>query len=345
MNNFEKITTELNINIEYIKRNIDIIYIEIENQIEHFKIHDKILKKRIGIRNAQYLLFLFSFGLAIFILEFVQKQLYMIALLFLCFLLVIVIYRRFYLNIMKIKQEKYKLNSKELHMTFDSDNHWYWIKTSFNYYKSPIYNIFSNVGSLYIKNKSEFIFYPNLVVKIDNKGLNIFAGYSLVNNMRYVTDVVSENVSKKYKYREFEYERWTHQRRDGGPDRRYSNNILTKYYRYHIMYILNIPFEIKSKNHFDELKQYWSFNLIRNHTLSNETTKQFSNQYQSMPIAQVAYDWKDLKSILNYLKNKNVLHNYYGETIEFEIDFKTYIIDIDGKIRNSNQNVRDIVEG
>ncbi|MDY0278237.1 MAG: hypothetical protein RBQ97_09165 [Acholeplasma sp.] len=340
-----KICTKFDVNIAFLKANTNILHEEIENQIIFFKSADSILRSSImsKMKSVKIILTILPICLGIFLL--IQNSYIKAAIATIGSVTFILIIRSIIAKTKDIKKQLEFLDSREVVLNFNPEPYWNHIKKSDYYTKDKIYNIFSNAG--YVYGGSNFLLFPNFACQYDSKGLSIFAGKSLINKMTYETNIVHESQGFNYKYKKLEYQQWQYQRKDGGPDRRYSNNRLISYYRYHMMRIGGIPIEIESRKYYDDLRFLWNFEVNRK-IIDEDNKKHDTDQthlHERMKaIEPISFNWKDLNSIESYLNSKRILFNNYGESIEFEFKEKTYIVDNKGIVKNCSKNVKDVVE-
>lgn len=340
-----KICTKIYVNIAFLKSNINSLHEEIENQIRFFKSVDSLLLNSIMYRkkSIKSIFVIISICLGIFL---IMESIYIkIAVSIIAFVILSFMIKSIILQTRRIKNQVLLQNSRKLTLEFSQEPYWNHFKKSSFYKTNSIYNIYSNIG--YVSVDNDFILFPHFACQISYTGLSIFVGKSLSSKMEHETHVISENQAYKYKYKKLEYQQWQYQRKDGGPDRRYSNNKLNNFYRYHLLHIENIFIEIESRKFYDDLRYLWNFDVDRKIIVIDNKkhgTEQRDQQETIKAVVSITYNWKDLNSIDSYLKSKNVLFNNYGETIEFEFKETTYIVDNKGTVKNCNKSVRDIVE-
>lgn len=340
-----KICTKFDVNISFLKANTIILHEELENQIRFFNSVDTILRSSIMSKkkSVKIIFTILPICLGIFLL--IQNNYIKAAIATIGLVTFILIIRSIIAKTKDIKKQLDFLDSREFVLNFNPEPYWNHIKKSDYYTIDKIYNIYSNAG--YVYGGSNFLLFPNFACQYDSKGLSIFVGKSLINKMTYETNIVHESQAFKYKYKKLEYQQWQYQRKDGGPDRRYSNNRLISYYRYYMIRIGNIPIEIESRKYYDDLRCLWNFDVDSKIIVfdnKKDDTEQKNQQETTKTLVPITYNWKDLNSIDSYLKSKSVLFNNYGETIEFEFKEITYIVDNKGTVKNCNKSVRDIVE-
>ena len=342
----EVFRNSVSVDIDSLKKNIDSLHEEIDNQIKFYKSVSNKLRNISTERKKHAKIFFINIAFSFGIFLFVPNIYIMVSTAILSLFIIILTTKSIIIKTNDIKAQHNLLNSKELILNFSTEPfYWHQFKKSEIYKTNKIYNIYSNLG--YVCRRENFILFPNFACEVGYKESVILVGKSLMNKMYHETDVVSESQSYKYKFRRIEYQQWQYQRKDGGPDRRYSNNALNSYYRYHLLHIESIALEIESRKFYDDLRNYWTFDVFRKPLKiinENKDNLQVIDKENVKPFTQITYNLSDLNSIDTYLKNKKVLYNNYGETIEFEFEDMTYIVDNKGKVKNSSKNVKDIVE-
>ena len=346
-NKTEKITKKLDISKAFLESNINELYEEIEAQIRFYKSVNGFLQSYINTRR-RYL----WIGITIIIIciyFFLHFDILFLRILIggIGLVLISIVFMLIRTATENIKNKQNLINSKELQLEFSQETYWNHMKRNEYFKTGSVYNIKSNMGYIHKGSHSDFVLFPNFAFQYAKSNLLIFVGKSLVNKMSYITNVVEESQSHTYRFKRLEYQSWRYQRKDGGPDRRYNGNELFNYYRYHMMYIGNILIEIESRKYYDDLMSQWSFDVNRKAQITNNTRQNIiitNSQKNTNPIQPIVYNLKDLKSVEDYLKMRNVLYNNYGETIEFEYNERTYIVDNKCKVSNVSLSVKEIVE-
>jgi len=341
----ETTSKKISINIDLLKTNINTIHKELDGQVNFYQLYKRKLQLSRAYRTKYMNILIIVLGLST-ILTINIDNIYLRILIFLIgSLILIYMIKNIVRETRNINIETKNLNSREIALEFSHETYWIKLKESDLYHNNHVYNITSNLGC--ITQNYEWILYPNFAIEVNNKGLSIYVGKVLAEKISYKTFVGTQEQTIKYKYRTFEYQRWRYQRKDGGPDRRYSDNKLTKYFRYHLMYLGNLVIETPSKQFHEDLKRYWNFEIFDN---INTKLEQKLSRKQSIatapiePVNPVKYTFKDIDSIERYLTDKNVLFTNYGESIEFEFQEILYTVNQYGRIKNSNKSIKEIVE-
>ena len=97
-------------------------------------------------------------------------------------------------------------------------------------------------------NRSIYL-YPHMAILINNDKIINAISYNLI-KIKKLTDNEFAPLSEIPATANITYKQWLHQRKDGGPDRRYSVNYLIGRYITHTLIFLNLPLKIKTANDF-----------------------------------------------------------------------------------------------
>ena len=151
--------------------------------------------------------------------------------------------------------------------------------------------------------------------------------------------MLSESESKKIKYKTFLYERWLYERKDGGPDRRYSNNYKIRYYQSHSAKILDNDINISNK-------------LVYNQIIDTVMFPINDVKFEGVPIGdkkitsfyKPIVSYTDRENIISLFRRKNITFNDYGDSFEFEYNNVLYLADKYGTIKENDITIKDLFE-
>lgn len=236
-----------------------------------------------------------------------------------------------------MKKIRFLMDRRKIELIFDQSDFIVYMKQHNKYTKYPKYNITSNFGFLSSVYNSGTVLFPNFAFIVDNNSLDFYIGDTLFGETYHSTKILSESMSKDHKYRRLSYQKWQWQRKDGGPDRRYSNNQLYNFYECHYLSVLSYNFEIRDKNLYTQLLNEWNIKMqslkVQDIKENGVVSKSFNRSRQLTK-----------KAIVSYLLNKKILFNDYGDLLEVEFNNDTYIINSSGYIENTKCSIIDLME-
>ncbi len=329
---------EINVSREYLRINTEYLFNRLFTQISYYKKFDY----RIGSLKDQIKKYEISVGLIITLMVFILFigvfWWIKVLLLLLPFFYVI----KLFISIHKINTIVNKLttsmNHKKMKLVFEKSIFVTYMKNQSNHSYDSLYNISSNHGYLIRDNHNQIILFPNFALVIDDKKMDMYYGDALISMTAHQSQVLSDILSRKHKFRTLSYQKWQYQRKDGGPDRRYSNNQLYNFYECNYLKVFDFSFDIPNVNTYNQLLKEWKLSLS-----SADNYNINSSQKKSMNFDTIANLSKE--AIIRYLVDKKIIHNDYGDMIEIEYNRDTYMIDNKGFIKDSKLNIIDLLEG
>lgn len=303
-NNYENLNEFLNI---------------LENQIKDYKKNNQIFKLLKKKQKKLILFYIYTLLLQVITIVIFKKwlTLIIIGVLFI-FTTILIMYAK-KINNKKIRARIRKRDNIELHIKVETNSHWDYLISGVppSMVNRKIYNIFINIPYIKIMNgSSEMFIFPYFIIELNKEKATCISGQNYIERISYNSKIVDEYSARhNYKYREFSYERWKYQRKDGGPDRRYNYNVVYRYYKVEYLFICGQKIDIKSKDKYLE---------IINNLNSKKTSVEMEIISNEKKILESSLE--SLIGIRNNLIKNNINYNDYGESIEFVFKDKPYII-------------------
>jgi hypothetical protein len=248
----------------------------------------------------------------------------------------------FYYNAKNIQTYKGIIKNKKIFLNFPHFPYWDKFKKLKEYKKIGANNVYTNAGLLYKKNYNGLVIYPNFAFEYASMNPKIYAGFDFFNLVSKKDGIVSQYESSKYKYKKFEYKRWMHERKDGGPDRRYKNNQITNFYSYKMLCLKDNCIEVPDHSTYEQLVLDCSTKYTYQEEVKIFETKKVET-YEEVKKDKLKLD--NLISIENYLTVNGILFNNYGEMIELKWYNKTHLIDKKGRGINTKLSIERILGG
>ena len=320
---------EIKIDINYIKNNYDNLYKEIFFHINHYD-HYKIIDKSLSKKSLTLFLLLFIILIIIIPLPSLNTHIiFKISLLSFSLLSSTIIIIRL-TKFLKQKNHNYLIMiSKKLSLIFEDSN----INTLLNIpisTQTEYKNITSNIPFSFIKN---YIWLPNIAIIDTTSKKDLVVGNRLSSALSCQTLTVEGSNAYIYKYKKLLGQRWKYQRKDGQADKRYSNNTRIDIFQVYLSTLLGFETSIPDIHVIRQTKQLWNFeNVVTKYPL---ILKNIENKINS-PIDCL----DDIKKFLNY---HNINFNDYGESLELNVNKKTYIILNNGIVEGSNLSISQII--
>jgi len=240
------------------------------------------------------------------------------------------------LRIIDIKTLINKIKNKKISLNFPYFSYWDQFKNLNQFQMLAINNVNSNMGQLFKNNFYGIVIYPNFAFEYASMNPKIYAGIDFSNLISKKEGIVSQFESSNYKYRKFEYKKWMYEKINGGPDRRFKDNREINYYSFKMLCLNDNCIEVIDHNIYNQLKSEFK---MKYHYINDENIFE-KKKIEAMKVKHKVFD---LISFEKFLIENDLVFNNFGEMIELKYNNKTYLIDINGKVVNSDISIESIL--